>query len=146
MPTLKRPGRLVDDANPILSALLGGKARRIFFEADLEEFAVPERVVREVKGHLPGLALKLGRGRAILENAFDLLPLTRYPVRTYMDMMGQARRQIEGRDPDDVDVLALALHLSLALWSNDRDFEPTGIERFTTAQLLALLFGSAPSS
>ena len=35
--------------------------------------------------------------------------------------------------------LALALHLKLPLWSNDRDFEGTGVERFTTAQLLSKL-------
>jgi predicted nucleic acid-binding protein len=37
-------------------------------------------------------------------------------------------------------VLALALHLGVPLWSNDRDFEDTGVSRFTTAELLAVLF------
>jgi len=40
----------------------------------------------------------------------------------------------------DVDVLALALHLDVPLWSNDRDFEDTGVSRFITAELLAILF------
>jgi predicted nucleic acid-binding protein len=32
------------------------------------------------------------------------------------------------RDPDDIDVLALVLHLGLPLWSNDNGFEETRIE------------------
>ena len=145
MPTSKRPARLVVDAHAILSALLGGKARRVFFETEVQEFAVPERVVREVKAHLPRLALKMGCGRGLLENAFDLLPLTRYSSRAYHEKMAAARRQIEQRDPHDVDVLALALHLDIPLWSNDHDFDHTSIDRFTTAQLLALFFRATSS-
>lgn len=145
MPTSKRPASLVVDANAILSALIGGKARRVFFETDLQEFAAPDRVLREVKAHLPRLALKMGCGRGLLENAFDLLPLTRYSARAYHNKMAEARRQIEHRDPDDVDVLALALHLGVPLWSNDHDFDHTSIVRFTTAQLLALFFGATSS-
>ena len=39
------------------------------------------------------------------------------------------------RDPEGVELLALALHLSLPVWSNDDDFELTGIEWYTTAEL-----------
>jgi len=53
--------------------------------------------------------------------------------------MSKARRQIEGRDPDDVEILALTLQLKLPLWSNDDDFENCGIERFTTAEILSKL-------
>ena len=48
---------------------------------------------------------------------------------------------VEQRDPDDVEVLALTLRLGVPLWSNDRDFEGTSVELFTTAQLLRLFFG-----
>ena len=46
----------------------------------------------------------------------------------------EAQRRIGDRDPEDADVLALALHLRVPVWSNDRDFERTGVERYTTAQ------------
>jgi predicted nucleic acid-binding protein len=141
LPTSRRPGRLVVDANPILAALLGDQARRIFFEAPIREFAVPELVLSEVREHLPRLALKLGAVPAFLEYALDLLPLRPYPPRAYRDSIAEARRRVERRDPDDVDVLALTLRLEVPLWSNDRDFEGTGIERLTTAQLLRLFFG-----
>jgi predicted nucleic acid-binding protein len=47
-----------------------------------------------------------------------------------------ARRRIAKRDPDDVEVLALVLHLGLPLCSNDNDLEDAGIEWYTTAELL----------
>ena len=39
----------------------------------------------------------------------------------------------------DFDVLALVLHLGLPVWSSDNDFEETGIEWYTTAELLQKL-------
>jgi predicted nucleic acid-binding protein len=138
--SLKPPERLVVDANPILSTLLGGRARRVFFESAVREFAVPERVISEVRSYVPRLAQKLGTGQAFLEYALTLLPLRIHPVRRYARAVREARRRIERRDPTDVDVLALALHLGVPLWSNDRDFEDTGVSRFTTAELLAVLF------
>jgi predicted nucleic acid-binding protein len=136
----KRPERLVVDANPILAALLGGKARRIFFETSIREFAVPEATIREVRGYLPRLAVKLGGGRVALENAFELLPLTPYTGRTYGKSVAEAVDRIGRRDPKDVEVLALALHLGIPMWSNDRDVEDAGIHCITTARLLAMFF------
>lgn len=141
MPTSRRPERLVVDANPILSALLGGRARRVFFDAGIAEFAVPDAVLQEVRDHLPQVAQQVGGERAFLEYALELLPLTRYLAGTYRRMIGEARRRVGQRDPDDVDVLALALQLGMPVWTNNRDFEGTGIEYFTTARLLALFFG-----
>jgi len=36
--------------------------------------------------------------------------------------MGEARRHLADRDPDDVGLAALALHLEIPVWSNDKDF------------------------
>ena len=143
MPTSKRPERLVVDANAILAALLGGNARRIFFETAIVEFAAPTSVSDEVRAYLPRLAAKLDASTMMLEFAFDQLPLRVYARRTYAQAMAEARRRIEQRDPDDVEVLALTLRLGVPLWSNDRDFEGTSVERFTTAQLLRLFFRQA---
>jgi predicted nucleic acid-binding protein len=126
LPTSRPPSRLVVDANPILAALLGGQARRVFFETPVREFAVPEIVLSEVREHVPRLATKLGMMPAFLDYALDLLPLRPYPARAYRRAMSEARRRIGSRDPNDVDVLALALQLRVPLWSNDRDFDGTG--------------------
>ena len=143
MPTSKKPEKLVVDANPIVSALLGGASRRIFFEADIQLFAVPEYILSEVNAHLPTLAAKLKITETYLEYGLSLLPLSAYPPQTYRQTISQARELIQHRDPDDVDVLALTLKLGIPLWTNDRDFEGTGVEQFTTARLLAMFFGKS---
>jgi len=53
--------------------------------------------------------------------------------------IAEAQRRIGRRDPDDIDVLASALHAGVPVWSNDSDFEDAGVEWFTTAALLAKL-------
>jgi predicted nucleic acid-binding protein len=116
----------------------------VFFETSVREFAVPEIVLSEVREHVPQLARKLGTMPAFLEYALDLLPLRRYSARAYRETMVEARRRIGSRDPDDIDVLALALRLRAPLWSNDRDFEGTGVERLTTPDILKLFFGPSP--
>jgi predicted nucleic acid-binding protein len=141
LPISRRPARLVVDANPIVAALLGGNARRVFFDAGVAEFAVPEPTIGEVGAHLPILAERLGADPRLLAYALDLLPLSVYPPRIYQASLPEARRRIGRRDPGDVDVLALTLSLGVPLWSNDRDFEGTGVEQFTTAQLLKAFFG-----
>ena len=115
MPTSGPPSRLVVDANPILAALLGGQVRRVFFETSIREFAMPEVVLSEVREHIPRLAKKVGTMPAFLGYALDLLPLRRYPAKAYRRTMVEARRRIGKRDPDDIDVLALALRLQAPL-------------------------------
>lgn len=53
--------------------------------------------------------------------------------------MSKARRLIGKRDADDVEILALAMHSKVPLWSNDNDFEGTGVSWYTTAELLQQL-------
>ena len=53
--------------------------------------------------------------------------------------LAEARKRIGRRDPDDVELLALAIQLKVPVWSNDNDFENTGVVWHTTASLLAAL-------
>jgi predicted nucleic acid-binding protein len=46
---------------------------------------------------------------------------------------------MSGKDQDDVELLALALRMKIPVWTNDRDFRNTGVQTYTTAQLLKLL-------
>jgi len=51
-------------------------ARRILFETDIQEFAVPEVTITEVRRFLPRAALlKIGVEITTLEYTLDLLPL-----------------------------------------------------------------------
>jgi predicted nucleic acid-binding protein len=67
------------------------------------------------------------------------MPVTVVEAAQYESSLPQARKLIGRRDPDDVEILALALHLGIPLWSNDKDFQETGIELLTTEALLRRL-------
>ena len=67
------------------------------------------------------------------------LPITIVDRSEYEASFPKARRRIGKRDPDDIDVLTLALTLKLPVWSNDNDFEEAGVEWYTTAELLKTL-------
>ena len=58
---------------------------------------------------------------------------------TYLGAVPEAARRIGRRDPDDVELLALALHAKVPVWSNDNDFEDAGVPWHTTAELLRRL-------
>lgn len=140
LPTSRKPEKLVVDANPILSALLGGKAKRLFFESGITEFAVADTAIEEVRRYLPKLAEKLGVSLDFLAYALDLLPLTICSSKIYRRSLKTARIQIAHRDPGDVEILALALALKRPLWTNDKDFCATSVQTLTTAELLAIYF------
>ena len=128
--------QLVADANVLLAAILGGKARLILASEALTQTFTSETTFAEVEEY----ALILGRNKH-LSSEFLLLALSSLPItivqrNEYAGSLSEARRRVGRRDPDDVDILALALHLQLPLWSNDRDFEGTGIEVLTTEYLL----------
>jgi predicted nucleic acid-binding protein len=44
-----------------------------------------------------------------------------------------------GRDPEDWPTVAVALSLSVPVWSQDRDFEASGLRIYTTGELLDAL-------
>lgn len=140
MQTSRKPEKLVVDANPILSALLGGKATQLFFGASIAEFAVSESTLDEVRAYIPKVARKLEVNPALVEFALGLLPLTRYESKSYRRSMKKAKLQIAYRGPQDIEILALALELGRPLWTNDKDFEDTTIQTFTTAELLSIYF------
>lgn len=131
--------RLAADANVLLSAVIGGRARLVFADARVEEILTTEVTFAELQEYAPILAEKrrLPLKRVLL--AVASLPVVVVPRRTYLKSIPTARRRIGKRDPDDVELLALALHFMVPIWSNDRDFEGTGIDLYTSARLLGEL-------
>jgi predicted nucleic acid-binding protein len=131
--------KIAADANVPLSAVIGGRARLVLSHPEIEEVATTEATFAEVREY----ALLLGRKKKLAPDAL-LLAVTALPVsiiapEVYEGAMAEARRLIEWRDPDDVEILALTLQLKIPLWSNDNDFEGCGIEQLTTAELLRTL-------
>ena len=139
-----RPGerpvvRLAADANVLLSAAMGRAALRILepsFPVAVELDCVAS-VLREVREYLPIVAEEYRLDAHKVLALFDAFEIREHPPDVYQGRLDEARRQIGDRDPDDVDLLALALSLGIPVWTNDKDFQITGVERYTTAQLLA---------
>ena len=123
MPISKKPEKLVVDANPIFSTLLGEKAKRLFFESGISEFAVTGSILDEIHTYIPTMAQKLGVRQDFLFYTLDLLPLTVYRSKTYRHSITRAKMEVAHRDPDDVEILAFAIELGHPLWTNDKDFE-----------------------
>ena len=71
--------------------------------------------------------------------AVGALPVTVVGRTDYAAAIPEATKRIEPRDPDDVELLALALTFNVPVWSNDKDFEDAGIRWLTTEKLLQQL-------
>ena len=131
--------QLVADANVLLSAVIGGRAALALRHDKVEQVFTPAVAYDEVFEYLPSLAKKRRLELDTLLLACAALPVTVVDRSEYQGKLSAARRRIGKRDPDDVDVLALALTLNLPVWSNDNDFEDSGVEWHTTAELLKML-------
>ena len=124
------------DAPPIFSALLGGSARRLFFDARFR-FITTEFTIGEVERYIPFIAEKSNKSEEAIRRALGLLPLHIYGETKYQHMRAKAMELIGGRDPKDVDILALALAERAVLWTEDRDFE--GITEVTVVRTQDLI-------
>lgn len=131
--------RLVADANVLLSAVIGGRASLVLRHDRVEEVLTPASAYDEVLEYLAPLARKKRLRLDTLLLALAALPVTVIDPVEYKSQLREADRRIGSRDPDDVDVLALALHRGLPIWTNDDDFEGCGVDWHTTAELLAEL-------
>jgi predicted nucleic acid-binding protein len=133
---LKDIEKLAVDANPILSAIIGGKARSVFLYADHISFYTTFFNFKEVEKYIPALASKRSLPLDDLYLALSTLPISVCDVEFYKDTLKKAKNLIGERDPDDIHLLGLALKLSCPIWSNDRDFDDVGITVYNTLALI----------
>jgi predicted nucleic acid-binding protein len=132
---------VIVDANPIISALLGGSARQVLFAANFKFYST-QFTLFEVAKYLPRLAQRLDRRELDLFREFELLPITACQPVQYETQLGNATELIGSRDGKDVPILALALELGHPLWTEDADFDGiAGITLRRTAEMLARLSG-----
>jgi len=131
--------RLAADANVLVSAVLGGRARLILASPAVEAVFTTATVLSEVQEYAPILAAKKKLSAESILLAVSVLPIELVDPSLYRRKLAEARRRIGDRDPDDVDLLALALLLRVPVWSNDNDFEVARVEWYTTAELLTRL-------
>ena len=131
--------KLAADANVLLSALIGGRARLIISNPGITEILTTAKTLAEVEEYAIVFARKRSLAQDVVLLALAAMPVTIVQPSDYSASLALARRRIGRRDPDDVDLLALALQLKIPLWSNDKDFSGTGIEWVTTEDLLRRL-------
>lgn len=130
--------KLAADANVILAALGGGAAGRVLQDESVQVYA-PQSVLDEIGEYIPRIAKLKGLDEGVLRMTLLNLPIISLDPEEYEAKRGEAFRRIGKRDPDDVDLLAVALTLTVPIWSNDNDFEDAGVEWYTTAEILKKL-------
>ncbi len=128
---------VVADANVLLSAAVGKAAGKAFV-APIEIYTTTH-TLNEVLRYVPHFAARYGHTVEEVRRELTELPMQVKDRRFYQDQMSHAKKLMEKVDPDDVDLLALALQLEAPIWSNDDHFKDLPLKRYTTAQLLKAL-------
>jgi predicted nucleic acid-binding protein len=123
----------------LLAAIIGGRAALVLRHRRSPRCFASQVVFEEIGEHLPGLAVRKGLDADALQTAFTLLPVAWVGSDGYAQFELEARHRIEERDPDDWSTVALSLAMSLPVWSQDKDFSESGLEVFSTGQLLDAL-------
>ena len=136
MKILKGIEKLAVDANPILSAVIGGSAGSVFLKAGHIAFYTTAHNYKEIEKYIPRLASRRSIPIEDLYLALSMLQISVCDTDFYKSKMIQARRMLYKRDPDDIHLLALSLKLECPIWSNDRDFEGLGMELYSTLDLI----------
>ena len=132
---------LVIDANLLLRAVLGRRVSDLLERFALTAtFLAPDTAFEEAEEHLAAVLHKRRAPPTALQPALDKLVALRAVVRPmerveYESMRDAAIARIGQRDPDDWPVLACALTVGCAIWTEDRDFFGTGVATWTSASV-----------
>jgi predicted nucleic acid-binding protein len=127
---------LAADANVLLSALIGGRAGLVLTHPQVRQVFTTEHTFSEVEEYVPVLARQKRLPSDILLLAMAALPVALVSRGQYAKSLAEATKRIGRRDPEDIELLALALQLQIPIWSNDRHFERLHVDVFTTERLL----------
>ena len=100
-------------------------------------FLAPDVAFGDAQKYLPPLLKKRGKPDADVSASLEYLRLFVETVDSelYAGFGKEARQRLRGRDEDDWPVLATALALSCAIWTEDADFFGTGIAVWTTDRI-----------
>jgi predicted nucleic acid-binding protein len=131
--------RLAADADVLLAAVVGGRAKLILTSPQIDEILTIEPILAEVEEYAGLLASKKRLAKDLVLLAVGALPVTIVDRAEYAAAIPEAMKRIGQRDPDDAELLALALTFNVPVWSNDKDFDGTGVPRLTTEALLRQL-------
>ncbi len=128
--------RLAADANVLLSAVVGGRAKLVLLSPQIDQILTVEPVIAEVEEYACLLARKKRLAQDLVLLAVGTLPVTIVERSEYAAAIPEALNRIGQRDPDDAELLALAITFNIPVWSNDKDFGGVGVSWRTTESLL----------
>jgi predicted nucleic acid-binding protein len=130
---------IVVDANILIRAVLGRRVRQLveIYAAQGVRFFAPDIAFDDARKYLPPLLKKGGRSDADVAASLEYLRHLIEPVERdlYATFEKEARQRLCGRDESDWPVLATALGLTCAIWTEDADFFGTGIAVWTTNRI-----------
>ena len=111
-------------------------------------FFAPDIAFDDAGRYLPPLLKKRGKLAADVPASLEYLRHLIEPVERdlYATFENDARQRLCGRDESDWPVLAAALGLACAIWTEDADFFGTGIAVWTTNRIEIFLKAQIKSS
>ena len=117
--------RVIVDTTALYQTLLGGAARRVFFEcSDDVEFITSSYTISEICGKIGEIAEQTGSTEEELLTILAVLPIQVLGEKYYSLTLDRAQRVLANRDPNDVPLLALYYAIDGdCIWTNDPDFE-----------------------
>jgi predicted nucleic acid-binding protein len=132
---------VVLDANILIRAVLGRRAREILETVTRVRFFAPDTAFAEAREHLPEILKKRGinpeAAVAVLNEMLVLIGCI--DVEIYGPFETTARERLARRDEEDWPVLATALALECPIWTEDADFFGAGVATWTTDRIEWLL-------
>lgn len=130
---------IVLDANILIRAVLGRHVRHLLetYTARGVVFYAPDVAYADAQKYLPELLQKRQKLETDLPATLRYLQHLAEPVdrESYGLFEEEARERLRGRDEEDWPVLACALALNCAVWTEDTDFFGTGMAVWTTNRM-----------
>jgi predicted nucleic acid-binding protein len=126
---------LVLDANILIRAVLGNRVRKLLMEnAGTVKFFAPDTAYAEAQKYLPALLQKRGVPSKAAMVVLDQLAHIVEPMELelYESLEQATLKRIAIRDANDWPVLACAMALGCAVWTEDSDFFGAGVATWTT--------------
>lgn len=136
---------LILDTNILLRAVFGVKVPTLLNKYKREaDFLTPEFCYIELKKHAYKIGSKRGVPAEAISEAIDRLEIIvgAVPVEVYQHKEADAKNRIRERDIDDWPILALALALNGAVWTEDHDFFGTGVSTWNSRNIEIFLSDS----
>ena len=123
---------IVLDTNILIRALLGEKVPHFLNKyVNSCDFITPDKCYQELYNNLPKILQKQNLGISISPFSEEILQLQKsiIPISEefYIQYKNEAQRRIKARDPNDWEVVALAMHFDCPIWTEDKDFFGIGI-------------------